>query len=109
MAKTINFNYNGEDYCLEFTRRTVREMEGEGFRLRDVKDKPVTSIPVLFSGAFKCHHKRIKEEVINGIYASITDKEELMGKLLEMYTYAMNSLFDEPDDDEKNVEWTANF
>ena len=30
MAKTINFNYEGQHYVLEFSRRTVRQMENNG-------------------------------------------------------------------------------
>ena len=31
MAKQLIFTYDGKDYTLEFTRRTVAEMEKKGF------------------------------------------------------------------------------
>ena len=31
MAKQITFNFEGNDYVLEYTRRTVKQMEAEGF------------------------------------------------------------------------------
>ena len=109
MSKTISFEYDGTPYTLEFTRRTVKDMEATGFKLADIKNKPMTAYPILFRGAFNCHHKRLDEATTNGIYASLTDKEGLIEKLVEMYVDTMNTLFEEPGKNEKNVQWKANF
>lgn len=110
MAKQIRFSYEGKDYTLEFTRRTVKQMEGEGFVAAQIDEKPITLLPALFSGAFKAHHKFVKQEVIDRIYNSMPNKEELIGKLAEMYSEPILTLMEEPDEDsEKNVEWTANW
>ena len=50
MAKTINFTYEGKDYTLEFTRRTIRQMEDEGFvvclSIRNcIKRAPKSTVP----------------------------------------------------------------
>ena len=108
MAKTLTFTFEGTDYTLEFTRRTVREMEKEGFVIKSVEDKPVTALPQFFAGAFKVHHKFVKPEVIEKIYASMGNKEDLFGKLSEMYADTLETLFQEPDN-EKKVEWRTNF
>ena len=105
MAKTIEFTYNDEDYVLEFTRKTVRDMESEGFSFRKMQDAPATYLPKLFEGAFKCHHRKIKKELVNEIFSRITGKEDLMESLVEMYNSAVDTLFDEPEESEKNVEW----
>ena len=107
MAKTINFEYNGKSYTLEYTRASVRTMEETGFKAADIVDKPMTVLPALFSGAFLAHHKFEKRNVIDEIYTKMTDKQLLIEKLGEMYTETVNTLFDEPS--EGNVDWTPNW
>lgn len=110
MAKTITITLDGNDYILEYSRKSVSEMEREGFRISDLRDKPITAYPILFQGAFKCHHRRIKPDEIDKLYPRIPHKEEFIEKLAEMYAETVNALFDEPDTDEKNVAgWKANF
>lgn len=107
MAK-VEFDYEDEHYILEFSRRTVAAMEGSGFVLQKVMDKPASMFPQLFSGAFAMHHPRIKEEKINEIYKVLTDKDELMAALIESYQAPLNALFDEPEEETKKVHWKKN-
>lgn len=107
MAKQLRFTYDGKDYTLEFTRRTVAEMEKKGFIASDITDKPMTMLPALFAGAFLAHHRFIKEYVINDIYSKLTNKEDLIGKLAEMYNEPILTLVEEPEEAEGNLDWTA--
>lgn len=107
MAKQLRFTYEGKDYTLEFTRRTVAEMEKKGFIASDITDKPMTMLPALFAGAFLAHHRFIKEDVINDIYSKLTNKEDLIGKLAEMYNEPILTLVEEPEEVEGNLDWTA--
>lgn len=107
MAKQLRFTYDGKDYTLEFTRRTVAEMEKKGFIASDITDKPMTMLPALFAGAFLAHHRFVKEDVINDIYSKLTNKEDLIGKLAEMYNEPILTLVEEPDEAEGNLDWTA--
>lgn len=107
MAKQLTFTYDGKEYTLEFTRRTVAEMEKKGFVASDITEKPMTTLPALFAGAFLAHHRFVKEDVINTIYSKLTKKEELIGKLAEMYNEPILALVDEPEENEGNVNWTA--
>lgn len=107
MAKQLTFTYDGKEYTLEFTRRTVAEMEKKGFVATDITEKPMTTLPALFAGAFLAHHRFVKEDVINTIYSKLTKKEELIGKLAEMYNEPILALVDEPEENEGNVNWTA--
>ena len=107
MAKTITFEYKDVTYTLEYTRRTIKQMETEGFVARKMEDMPMTLLPDLFAGAFKAHHRKVKRELIDEIYASMSDKEKLIGALSEMYTEPLESLMDEPE--EGNVEWTPSW
>ena len=109
MSKQLSFNFEGKDYCLEFTRRTVEMMERNGFVASDVRDKPTSTLPALFAGAFLAHHRFIKQDLIDRIYEKMTNKQELIGKLAEMYNEPINALIDEPEENEGNVSWTASW
>lgn len=107
MAKQLIFTYEGKEYTLEFTRRTVAEMEKKGFIASDITDKPMTTLPALFAGAFLAHHRFVKGNVIDNIYSKLTKKEDLIGKLAEMYNEPILTLVEEPDEAEGNLDWTA--
>jgi len=109
MAKQLNFTYEGKDYTLEFTRRTVTEMERKGFIAADVEQKPMSTLPALFEGAFLAHHRFVKKEVIDEIFAKLGNKQELIGKLAEMYNEPILALVEEPEDTAGNVNWAANW
>jgi len=109
MAKQIIFTYEGTDYTLEFTRRTIKQMEDEGFRPQEIDERPMSLLPALFAGAFKAHHRFVKQDVIDKIYAAMPDKETLINKLAEMYNEPIMSLMDEPDETTGNVEWVASW
>ena len=107
MAKQLIFTYEGKEYTLEFTRRTVAEMEKKGFIASDITDKPMTTLPALFAGAFLAHHRFVKGDVIDNIYSKLTKKEDLIGKLAEMYNEPILTLVEEPEEAEENLDWTA--
>ena len=109
MAKQLKVTYNDKDYTLEFTRITVSEMEKKGFIAAEVENKPMTTLPALFEGAFLAHHRFEKKEVIDAIFAKMTNKEELIGKLAEMYNEPIMALVEEPSESEGNLNWTASW
>lgn len=108
MAKTITLTYDGTKYTLEFTRKTVEQMERSGFNVRDIRTQPVTTLPVLFAGAFLAHHRWVKDEVINGIFEKLPKKDEFLEKLAEMYNEPLEAMLAEPEE-EGNVSWGADF
>ena len=110
MAKqlTINDPTTGVTYTLEYTRKSVEMMEKSGFVADDVERKPMTLLPALFAGAFLAHHRFVKRDVIDSIYARMTHKDELIAALVEMYNEPLLSLLDEPEQtegDEGNLNW----
>lgn len=107
MAKQLIFTLEDKEYTLEFTRRTVAEMERKGFIASDITNKPMLTLPALFAGAFLAHHRFVKEVVIDNIYSKLTKKEDLIGKLAEMYNEPIMALVQEPEEDKGNVNWTA--
>ena len=107
MAKQLIFTFEDKEYTLEFNRRTVAEMEKKGFIASEITDKPMSTLPALFAGAFLAHHRFVKQDVIDKIYSKLTKKEDLIGKLAEMYNEPIMALVEEPEGDKGNVNWTA--
>ena len=109
MNKQLRFTYKDKEYCLEYTRKSVEQMEKAGFVVSDIKDKPMTTLPTLFAGAFIANHKFVKQDVIDEIYSKMTNKSELIGKLAEMYIEPIMALINDPEEDEGNLNWTTSW
>lgn len=105
MAKTITIQYEGTEYTLEYTRKSIETMEKQGFVPSDLNDKPMTTIPELVAGAFLAHHRFTKRDVIDAIYAKITNKAEFINTLAEMYNEPLEALINEPEESEGNLSW----
>lgn len=109
MSKQLKFTYKDKEYCLEYTRKSVAQMEKSGFVASNIEDKPMTTLPALFAGAFLANHRFVKQEIIDEIFSKLTNKSELIGKLAEMYNEPLMTLIDEPEEAEGNVDWTASW
>ena len=103
MSKIV-LTYEKKEYVLEYSRQSVKQMEGQGFVLDEIASKPMTMIPMLFSGAFIKNCRGTKRAVIDAIYEGIADKTALMEALMEMYAETLSTLTD--NNDEGNVTWT---
>ena len=100
----ITLTYKGKEYNLEYNRQSVKTMEQQGFVLDELSSKPMTMIPMLFSGAFIRNHKGMKRSLIDEIYEEINDKSGLMEALMEMYAETLSTLMDDKED-VGNVSW----
>lgn len=111
MAKQLNFEFEGKEYTLEFTRESIKQMEREGFVAGDVINKPMNTLPKLFAGAFKAHHRfDTKQKKIDEIFEKFKNKQALVEKLAEMYSEPMETLMDDEAIEEGNaIAWEANF
>ena len=111
MGKQINFEYKNKEYTLEFTRESVKQMEREGFVAGDIVNKPMLTLPKLFAGAFKAHHRYdTKQKLIDEIFELFKNKQALVEKLAEMYAEPMETLMNDENIDEGNaIAWDANF
>ena len=103
-ASAYTIDFENKEYVLEYNRQSVKQMEGQGFVLDELASKPMTMIPMLFSGAFIKNCKGTKRAVIDEIYENLADKTGLMEALIEMYAETLTSLTD--DTAEGNVTWT---
>lgn len=102
----ITVNHNEKDYELEYSRQSVRMMESQGFVIDQISSKPMTMIPMLFSGAFAKNHRGIKRALIDEIFEDISDKTGLINALIEMYAETLSSLTDE-NENEGNATWAV--
>ena len=102
----INLTYEKKEYVLEYNRQSVKTMESQGFVLEELTTKPMTMIPLLFSGAFIKNHSGkdgVKRKVVDEIFNEISDKTALMEALMEMYAETLSTLTE--DNGEGNVTW----
>lgn len=107
MATKITFSYGGKDYCLEFTRKTIRRMEENGFVASRFTEAPMTILPDLFAGSFLANHRFTDRKVIDEIYDQMKDKGALIDTLSKMYNEPIESLM--ADGDEGNgIAWATN-
>ena len=103
MAKTMTFTYDGKDYTLEFTRQTVVQTENMGFNAQYIDTKPITSLSILFRGAFLAHHRDLPAKEIDKIFENFS-KEGLLEALADLYYEPIRVLME---DNSKNaVKWT---
>lgn len=109
MSKQLSFTYEDKEYCLTFTRKSVEQMEKNGFVASDIQNKPMTILPALFAGAFIANHRFVNREIIDKIFSQMTNKSELIGKLAEMYNEPIEALVSDPKESEGNVNWTASW
>ena len=106
MAKKIKITFKGEVYTLEYTRKSVEAMERRGLKLSELSDKPMTTLPLLFTGAFLAHHKFLKQEVIDEIFAQTPNREDLLHTLIEMYNEPVTALMSDPEENSGNASCT---
>lgn len=109
VAKTITFTYKGKEYTLEFDRKQVERMERQGFNISEIDAKPMSLLPRLFAGAFQKHHRNLNPELIEEMLSQFTNRDALFGKLSEMYSDPVLTLFEEPEENEGNINWDPNW
>lgn len=102
----ISMTYGKTEYTLEYNRQSVKTMESQGFVLEELTSKPMTMIPLLFSGAFIKNHRGMKRSLIDEIFDNIGEKTALMEALMEMYAETLSSLT-ENTANEGNVSWAV--
>ncbi len=104
-ATSIKLEYNGETYILEYSKRAITIMEDQGFRIGDIDDKPMTSLLLLFKGAFIKNHRTVSEALVEEIYDHCEDVDKMISTLMDMYMEAFEGVRTE-DDDTKKANWT---
>lgn len=109
MAKKIVLHHESKEYTLEFNRKSIRQMEESGFIASEIGDKPMSTLPALFAGAFQMHHRFLDKRVIDEMLYRIKNKEDFISRLAEMYNEPLVALVDEPEESEGNITWEASW
>lgn len=112
MSTKITISYKNNDYVLEFSRATAKQIEDQGFILDQLGDKPATMIPLLVYGAFMKNNRGIKRALVDEIYENVVNKvgtdeqEGFINVLGEMYAETVSSLVgDNPVDEGNAATW----
>ena len=106
MNTKINLTYKGETYTLEYDRTSVVLLEQNGFKLDEFLEKPITNIELAFSGAFVKNHSKVSQNLVDEIFKSISNKNDLIRTLYNMIRETYDSLLEEPTEGEEgNVSW----
>lgn len=105
MTRRIHFMYKDKEYCLEFTRTTIKRMEAKGFVVADVLNKPMSMLPELFAGSFLANHPFTRGKEIDEIYEQFDDKGELLNTLAEMYSLVLDDFVNELEKPGKGLKW----
>lgn len=92
----LKFTYEGNDYELGFTKRTVQVLDKQGFTVDKLMEYPATYIPMLFEASFIAKHKFVNKDLVEKIYESLPDKKGVVAALAELYAEPVNNLFVEP-------------
>lgn len=109
MSTKITVTYKKQDYVLEYSRATAKQIEDQGFILDQLTDKPATMIPLLVYGAFMKNNRGIKRSLVDEIYENIVGKIGADGEdgfiniLGEMYAETVTSLMGDNAVDEGNA------
>ena len=103
MSKKIEFQYENQNYCLEYDRKSVKILEQQGFDYNEFIKKPMSMGDLVFQGAFLKNHRNIKIAKIDEIFKHMNDKDGLIMTLLEMIQDTYETLYS--NDEEKNTEW----
>lgn len=112
MSTKITVSYKKNDYVLEFSRNTAKQIEDQGFVLDQLTEKPATMIPLLVYGAFLKNNRGIKRALVEEIYDNVVGKvgsegqEGFINVLSEMYAETVSTLMsDEPVEEGNAATW----
>ena len=109
MSTKITVTYKKQDYILEFSRSTAKQIEDQGFVLDQLATKPANMIPLLVYGAFMKNNRGIKRALVDEIWENLVGKvgndgeDGIINTLAEMYAETVSTLMGDKPVDEGNV------
>ena len=109
MSTKITVTYKKQDYVLEYSRATAKQIEDQGFILDQLTDKHATMIPLLVYGAFLKNNRGIKRALVDEIWENLVGKvgndgeDGIINTLAEMYAETVSTLMGETVVDEGNA------
>lgn len=102
----IKFTVDGVDYVLEFTPRSIRKMEDDGFDLTNIDKRVINSGYDLFRGAFISRHNYVpmskRDELYDELAANNESEQNLVKCLADMLVEEIEYISSKP---QGNVSW----
>lgn len=108
LQECVEFEFEGKQYKLGFTRRTVLQMERKGFSFLDAGKMPLNSFDALYNGSFLLYHSKVSEATRNKIWKHLDNKQGLIKRLSELYKNAIYTMVDAGDNGEDKEEEEKN-
>lgn len=105
MNTKIKFVYKDVPYVLEYNREVIKQLESAGFNAQEFMKTPATSVELAFKGSFIKNHRNTKEKLMDEIYSHMKNKDELISTLITMIGETYDTLFENSEDDEGNIDW----
>lgn len=102
---SILLKSNDKSYRLEYNRSSIVRMEENGFNVKDIEKKPLSTIVMLIRGAFYMHNPSLSDDEIDEIANQIGDTDKLVKTLVEMYMSVLTALTGDKKDTSKNFKW----
>jgi hypothetical protein len=102
----IKISKDGKEYILEYDKEAIVIMEKKGFNLQNVDGQTMNMYPLIFQGAFYKNHKYMKSAEIDEIFNNISNRRELMSKLMEMIADQYQELIGD-NGDKGNLGWES--
>lgn len=99
----IEIKYKDKTYKLYYTRRSIMQMEADGFKISEAEDKPLSTLDRLFHGAFLAEHGYIDEGYVDEIFDNIPH-EGLFEQLAKLYEIPILALAEDKGET-KNATW----
>ena len=104
----IKFPYNGNNYTLEFTASSLKQMERQGFKFGKMDEIILTAPVELFCGAFIANHRstprKLREEIFDQLCSSSKEGGE---ELTEVLGNMLSEAIEELNSHQGNVEWSV--
>lgn len=101
----IKFNYEGQEFHLEFDRASVELLERTGFSLTEFSGHLATMQPLLFRGAFFKNHRFVKNLDYDKMWESVKKKRQLINALADEVAKTYETLMTDEETDEGNDIW----
>lgn len=103
----LTFEYDGQNYTLEFTPDSLKQMERGGFNFSRMQDAILTAPEELFYGAFIANHRRTTRSLREEIWKAMTDTDEEGNYLSDIIGEMMSEAINELNSHQGNVKWSV--
>lgn len=104
----INFEYEGQKFCLEFTADSLKEAEKKyGLKLGNLGENLTTANEDLFCAAFTAHHKFTPKATRLKIYKEFCEETADGEKVMDVIQSMVAEAFEEINSHSGKITWTV--